>query len=230
MPAAQALEEFSPWARGRGRVSFAIIPDDFDTNGPHRLILQARVRTVGLTDHWQIEPPHAAFTFEFDPRLDPSAILALPDSVRDEQIAQAITLQADAQAETGQSIYLPLGSEWTLRNPPRLVVVAPLACDLAHSISVELEGALERFGGGRLVISGQGGPRETATPLERAPRAFDLGPVAALPPATIERPGWKKMRVWLEPDPDCAWADPAIRSLWPGRTQTNWVEVEIVRR
>jgi hypothetical protein len=26
------------------------------------------------------------------------------------------------------------------------------------------------------------------------------------------------------------WADTDVRSLWPGRAHTNWVEVEIVRR
>ena len=32
------------------------------------------------------------------------------------------------------------------------------------------------------------------------------------------------------PLPESGWADPEVRSIWPGRIQTNWVEVEIVRR
>ena len=50
-----ALEEFSPWAPGPGRVAFTIFPGDFETNGPHRLVLQTRIRTTGLTDSWELE-------------------------------------------------------------------------------------------------------------------------------------------------------------------------------
>ncbi len=153
------LEEFSPWVRGRGRVAFTIFPGDFESKGPHRLVLQTRVHTVGLTDRWEIEPPHVPFAFEFDPLLLPDAIMTLPDAGRDEQMARAIGLRADPAFDTSESIYLPLGGEWTVRNPPRLAVATPLPCDLAHSIAIELEGAAERFDGGRLVVSGQGIPR-----------------------------------------------------------------------
>ena len=61
-------------------------------------------------------------------------------------------------------------------------------------------------------------------------RRFDLGPVTLLPPGVIERPGPRRMRTWLEVDPGSGWADPDIRSIWPGQTQTDWVEVEIMRR
>ncbi|MCP6768626.1 hypothetical protein NL529_27680, partial [Klebsiella pneumoniae] len=43
-----ALEDDSPWTQGAGRTSFSIVPGDFDSNGPHKLVLQTRVRTVGL--------------------------------------------------------------------------------------------------------------------------------------------------------------------------------------
>ena len=75
------LEEFSPWTPGAGRVAFTIFPGDFETNGPHRLVLQARVRTLGLTDSWEIEPPHVPFLFEFDPILK-SWTLFLPCPMR----------------------------------------------------------------------------------------------------------------------------------------------------
>ena len=59
-----------------------MIPADFETDGPHRLVLQARVRTVGLTDSWELELPHIPFSFEFDPRLAVDALFALPDDAR----------------------------------------------------------------------------------------------------------------------------------------------------
>ena len=223
------LEEFSPWTAGDGRVAFTIVPGDFETNGPHRLVLQTRVRTAGLTDSWEIELPHVPFTFEFDPILQLDAILTLPDATRDESVARAIRLEPAVAADGKPATYLSLGDEWTLRNPPRIAVTTPLPCDLAHAISIEFEGVAGRFPGGRLILSGQGiAPR--LDDAETAVRRFELGPIPPLPAAVIERPGVRRLRIWLEADPDAGWADPDIRSIWPGRTQTDWVEVEIVRR
>ena len=104
------LEEFSPWAAGAGRVAFTIVPGDFESNGPHRLVLQARVRTLGLTDSWEIEPPHMPFLFEFDPNLKLDAILTLPDANRDEIFARAIQLEPATVEAGGNSIYVSLGA------------------------------------------------------------------------------------------------------------------------
>jgi hypothetical protein len=224
-----AIEEFSPWAPGPGRAAFTIFPGDFETNGPHRLVLQTRIRTVGLTDSWELEPPHEPFNFEFDPILRLDAIFTLPDATRDESVARAIRLEPAARGDGENVTYLSLGDEWTLRNPPRLAVTVPLPCDLAHAISIELEGIAERFNGGFLLVSGQGLPRQTSDQANAVIRRFELGPIVPLPRGLIERPGPRRMRIWLEPDLDSGWADPNIRSIWPGRTQTDWVEVEVVR-
>jgi len=225
-----ALEEFSPWSAGPGCVTFTMVPGDFETNGPHRLVLQTRVRTAGLTDSWEIEPAHIPFTFEFDPNLQLDAILTLPDVNRDESVARAIGFELAVADDGEPSTYLSLGGEWTLRNPPRLAVAIPLPCDLAHTISIEFEGVAGRFPAGRLTLAGQGIPRSSSTGEGTVIRRFELGPIPPLPPGVIERPGVRRMRIWLEADPDCGWADPDIRSIWPGRTHIDWVEVEIVRR
>ena len=217
-----------PWARPWSRLP--IFPGDFETNGPHRLVLQVRIRTAGLTDSWELEPPHEPFSFEFDPILRLDAILTLPDATRDESVARAIRLEPNAAANGEASTYLSLGNEWTLRNPPRLAVQVPLSCDLAHKISLEFEGIAGQFPGGRLLLSGQGTVRHSPRDEEITVRRCDLGPIPPLPPTTIERSGPCRMRIALEPDPDGGWADPDIRSIWPGRTQTDWVVVEIVRR
>ncbi len=86
------LEEYSPWTPGAGHVDSTIVPADFETNGPHRLALQTRVRTRGLTATWQIDLPHIPFNFEFDPRLDIQSLLALPDDHRAERIAGSVRL------------------------------------------------------------------------------------------------------------------------------------------
>ena len=119
-------------------------------------MLQTRIRTAGLTDSWEIEPPHVPFNFEFDPILRLDAILTLPDATRDESVARAIRLEPSRAARRLASTYLSLGDEWTLRNPPRIAVAVPLPCDLAHAISIEFEGIAGRFPAGRLLLSGQG--------------------------------------------------------------------------
>jgi hypothetical protein len=224
------LEEFSPWTPGAGRVAFTIFPGDFETNGPHRLVLQARVRTRGLTDSWEIEPPHVPFLFEFDPNLRLDAILALPDATRDELFSGAIRLEPATVAAGENSTHVSLGAEWALRDPPRLALKLALPCDLAHEISVEIEGIAGHFAGGSLVVSGQGLPRQGSPAAETVVRRVDLRPITNLAQDAIERPGTRSMRLWLEPAPDHGWADPDVRSIWPGQMHTNWVDVEIVRR
>ncbi len=167
-----ALETFSPWTAGRGQAVFTIVPGDFATNGPHRLVLETRVRTAtGLTDSWEIELPHIPFHFEFDPILQLDAILTLADSVRDDQIAQSIHLEPGDVAPGEPAIFLAVGDDWTLRNPPSLAITTPLPCDLAHAISVEFEGMPVNLPAGRLILTGQG----TAPAMPRAIRRSSEG-------------------------------------------------------
>ena len=150
------LEEFSPWVAGRGRAAFSIVPGDFEGNGPHRLVLQTRVRTVGLTDSWEFELPHVPFNLEFDPLLQLGAITTLPDSNRDEQVARAIRLEPGEVADGKPATYLALNSEWAIKSPPSLAIATPLPCDLAHAIAIELDGIAEGVPAGRILLSGQG--------------------------------------------------------------------------
>ncbi len=224
------FEEFSPWARGRGHAQFAIVPGDFETNGPHRLVLQTRVRTTGLTDSWEFELPHVPFNLEFDPFLELGAITTVPDANRDELITQAIRLEAAETRDGEPATFLSMGSDWAMRNPPRLAVTTPLPSDLAHTISLEFEGTDHGIPAGVLVLSGQGlrprSPDDAGTAVQRIP----LGEIASIDARVIERPGRRRVRLALEAAPERGWADPEIRSIWPGSARTNWVEVEIVRR
>ena len=173
-----ALETFSPWTAGRGQFTFNIVPGDFETNGPHRLVLETRVRTAaGLTDSWEITLPHIPFNFEFDPILQLDAILTLPDAVRDEAVAGP-SGWCPGPGDGDQPTYLALGEEWALRNPPRLEVATPLACDLAHAVAIEFEGSDEWFPAGRLILSGQGLPRQGSPASEVVIRRFELGPIS----------------------------------------------------
>jgi hypothetical protein len=225
-----ALEEFSPWRAGRGEVSISIIPDDFPTNGPHRLVLEAKVRTAGLSDAWEIELPHVPFQFDFDPVLRLEAILALPDAERGEAISRHVRLEQAPVSNHESPQLLPVGGEWVLRNPPSLAIGTPLQTDLAHRVFIEFEGTPGRFPAGTLVLIGQALVHRGGSPTVLENRRFEVGPISALPDGLIERPGTRRMRAHLAPDPELGWAHPDIRSVWPGECETDWAEVEIIRR
>jgi hypothetical protein len=223
------LEEFSPWTVGPGRLDVQLIPGDFETSGPHRLALQTRVRTVGLTESWQIELPHIPFNFEFDPRLEPGSLLALPDDVRGETMARSIRLETQGPTEGQPVRFLALSGDMAIRNPPRVVVSTPLPCDLAHHLFLEIDGVAGRFRAGRIILSGQGNTRSEDVGQSLEPPRFDLGPIEPVPGEALDRPGVRRLRVILEADADLGWTDPEVRSIWPGTIETGWVEVELMR-
>lgn len=220
------LESFSEWKAGPGAAEFEIVPGDFDTNGPHKLVLHARVRTVGLTEPWELELPQIPFSFEFDPRLEPGSLYTLPDATRAESIARALRLEPSKPEPSGASRYLDLNHDLVVQDPPQLVADPSLASDLAHLLEVELEGIPGRFVAGTVVFNAQGG----ATASSSRPKAYDLGPFASIPADLIVQPGTRKIRAILTPDPNLGWADPDVRSLWPGTIETDWTSIRIVRR
>ncbi len=223
-----SLEVHSPWVAGPGLARFELIPSDFETDGPHRLVLQARVRTRGLTDPWELELPHVMFNFEFDPHLDVNALFALPDDTRAQAFSHSIRLAAPRRsAETDGSVpaFSAINETLAIRHLPTIDVTTPLPCDLAHAVELEFQGVAEPTQAGALTLSGQGD-----TGVHPQTQRFSIGPVAPIPAGAIERPGTRAVRVRLVPDPDRGWADPDIRSIWPEPIVTEWVDVEIVRR
>src|SRR5262249_20340646 len=113
-----------------------------------------------------------------------------------------------------------------LRNPPSLVVTPPLPCDLAHVLSVEIEGVPGTLAAGSVVLSGQGLARAENT----AARDYPLRLRAEVAQELIDRPGVRRIRARLAADPDCGWGEPDVRSIWPGEVVTEWVEGSVVRR
>jgi hypothetical protein len=222
-----ALETPSPWTAGPVRAEFTLIPGDFTTDGPHRLILKARVRTTGLTEAWELDLPQMPLSFEFDPRLAADALFTLPDAARAAAIAAGIRL-APAESEPNRlATFLDLNRTMALREPPGLSITTPLPCDLAHAMALELEGIPGRFAAGAVILSGQG-TREGVSAT--GPRTFPLGPIAPVPEERLDHPGRRRLRAILSPDADRGWGDPEVRSIWPEEIVTEWVEVEVVRR
>jgi hypothetical protein len=222
-----ALETPSPWTAGPIHAEFTLIPGDFTTDGPHRLILKARVRTAGLTGAWELDLPQMPLSFEFDPRLAVDALFTLPDAARATAIAAAIRL-APAEPEPNHlATFLDLNRTMALREPPGLSITTPLPCDLAHAMALELEGIPGRFAAGAVILSGQG-TREGSSAA--SPRTFSLGPIAPVPEDQLDHPGRRRLRAILSPDAERGWGDPEIRSIWPEEIVTDWVEVEVVRR
>jgi hypothetical protein len=219
-----SLETFSPWQASPGRAEFSVEPADLAGNGPHRLVLQVRARTVGLTSAWELELPHVRLTFELDPQLAVGALLTAPDSTRGGAIHAAVRLTPPTVVEPHSPLFLPLNGDLALRDPPGLRVRTPLPCDLAHSITIELEGVAGQFPAGSIVVSGQG-VAGTAT----AECDHPIGPLG-VPPGALDGPGARRMRAILAADADLAWTDPDVRSVWPETVVTDWCPVRIVRR
>jgi hypothetical protein len=217
-----ALEAFTPWQPGANRAAFAVEPDDFPTNGPHRLVLQARARTNTPSSRWELDLPPSAFTFEFDPRMVVESIFGAPDDRRAGAIAEAVRLVPPEEA--GAS-FLPLTQGFALRDPPVLVIATPLPCDLAHQVRIEFEGIAAPSEAGCVVVAVRS-PAEAATPGREV---FPLASLDGLPPTAFDRPRDVRLRAILEADPELAWGDPDVRSLWPGTITTEWYEGRLVR-
>ncbi|MDX2037352.1 MAG: hypothetical protein SFX72_11935 [Isosphaeraceae bacterium] len=203
-----------------GTVRFTLDPRDFDGRGPHRLVLQARVRTADLKESWEFEMPHLAFSFELDPTLVLDAILAGDDEDRARIMSEGVRfVSAD---DAGAPAFVPLAGDLVLRNPPRLAVAGPLPCDLAHRVEIEFEGVGERASSSRFVVVSSGGEVTTdGGEVRFSGTPSNVG---------IDRPGSIRMRAHLHPDPGIAWATPNVRSLWPRSITTEWVEATVVRR
>jgi hypothetical protein len=228
-----SMERFSPWQAGPVRVVFTLEPADFATNGPHRLSLQAKVRTVGLTSAWEMDLPHSPFSFEFDPNLSVDSLLTAPDSSRAERLAQSVQLRApEIAGDDPEPRFIPITEELALRDPPELVVTDP-PCDLAHAVAIEFEGIPGLFPAGSLIVSrdrlrSSTGPQSPGAEATTSAR-FPLVPESILPSVTLDRPGEHRLRAVLTADPHLGWADPDVRSLWPGTVTTDWAEVRVIR-
>jgi hypothetical protein len=129
-----------------------------------------------------------------------------------------------------RSSFLALNQEMMIRNPPRVVIATPLPCDLAHQVFLEFDQVSGRFPAGLILLSGQGDGRTVAAENRAPPRSFAIGPIEPIPREVLDQPGMRRLRVWLEADPDRGWTDPDVRSIWPRTIETGWVNVEIVRR
>ena len=221
-----SLEAFTPPKTSAGRAEFTIVPTDFVTNGPHRLVLVARAATVGLTETWELELPHMPFSFEFDPILAIDALLALPDQARAERFAGAVQLVPGSSSEASEAAFLTLNADWVLRSAPWLEVKTPLPCDLAHRVEIEIEGIDGWHPADSVVVSGQG----TGTSNKPEIMQFELGPFDQPIAGALDRPGPRRLRARLIASPELGWANADVRSLWPGTIETGWIEVEVVRR
>jgi hypothetical protein len=215
-----SLESWTEPEAGPGVAMFTVVPSDFATNGPHKLVLQTRVETVGLTDRWSLELPHMPFSFEFDPLLNVDALLALLDASRAETFASATRLVVLASE---RARFLSINSGFAIRGIPAVEVDGRLPCDLAHSVDVEFEGVDGWYHAGEVIVSGQGEGRS-----DPGRRVFKLSRFSSGGPS-IQSPGPARVRVRLVPDAERGWADPEVRSIWPGAIETEWTEVEVVR-
>ena len=217
-----SLETPSGWQSGPQSLWFDIHPRDLQGDGPHRLELHARVRTRGLTSSWEHALPASAFRFEFDPLLKLDALMAAPDEDRLRVMARSVRLVPPGGSDPS---YLPIGGGLVIRDPPLLRVEQP-PLDLAHRVALEFEGLEGRFSVGPVVASGD--PLRGESDLDARDFPLDPRPIGE-GSSPLDRPGTSRMRAILDPDTRLGWADPEIRSILPGRLETDWVEIRVIR-
>ena len=233
----ESLEQWSPWralsdydlSGGNAAVAFLIEPGDFSSNGPHRLALHMRVRPKGLTSRWEHDLPAVSFSFEFDPNLRIESILGTEDDDRRAAMDAALHFAAPGSLPTDADGGTPdaggpsddLNEEFVLRAKSPLRVAHDRPADLAHRAEIEFDGIPGKYPAGVLVCA--------ATRSEGA-LLYPVRPTAPLPGGVIPAAGERAMRVILTPDPHLAWADPNVRSLWPGAIVTGWTTVRIARK
>ncbi len=241
-----SMESYSAWQPGAPSASFSIEPRDYPGNGPHRLILQARVRTttsttawgaemadgeVGakktgatsrLNASWELELPHIPFSFEFDPNLTMDSLFTLPDAARGAELSGRIRLVEAADAANPR--FAILNGEWAIRDLANLEVRMPLPCDLAHVVRLEIEGCPDLVAAGAAVVSIHGGSKDREGPV-----IIPLVLEPNLPPGAIEATGDRRARAILSPDANLGWANPDIRSIWPEEIVTDWQPIRVVR-
>ena len=121
---------------------------------------------------------------------------------------------------------MPLNETLAIRDAPSIEISTPLPCDLAHAVLVEYEDVPGRFAAGEILVSGQGSEPNAG----RSTCGFPLAALVDFAEETSVRPGTRRMRARLIPDPERGWADPDVRSIWPGEITTPWMDVTIVRR
>jgi hypothetical protein len=223
------LELDSPWAPTAQSITFSIIPADFAERGPHRLIFAATARTAPhLSTHWETKLPQVPFTIEFDPALSVVSIQASPDDEESRNIRERIELAPPAEGGP----HWHLGKAWALDRIPTLQVLPGRPRDLAHRVSIEWEQVTVRLEVGTLIQPADR-PRhdpDSSEPTGAAlPIAWRPESIPDLPSDAFSQAGPVRFRLILEPDPHLAWADPRVRSLWPGSVTSPWCEAAIMR-
>jgi hypothetical protein len=221
-----ALEAYSDWTPGPVSARFELNPGDFQGDGTHRLVLHARARTKGLTEHWQVDLPQVNTTFEFDRNMAVDALLTMPDDARGEAMNRALTLvpaKAETSATDDSSAFLTLNRDFVLRDPPLLRLAMPLPSELAHRGYLEFEGIEGTYEAGQVVYAGvpDGPVGEILRPI---------GPLSGQGVESIDAPGPRRVRLVLRPDPHLGWSHPGLRSIWPGTIVTDWFEGRVIRR
>ena len=105
--------------------------------------------------------------------------------------------------------FFPINADLAVRDLPSLEISGPLTCDLAHAVELEFEGISERLPAGEVIAHGHASDADNPQQI----REYPLGRIGFDAKLAIERPGARKIRARLIPDPDHGWADPATYPL-----------------
>lgn len=199
---------------------------DFPEDCVHRVMFFTRVSTNELTSNWTLDLPGQATTFEWDQHLKSGALKADFDEKEATIMQEALAWERNAEPDTMQPQLVAISSGFAIHRPPLAILTVPLPRDIAHEAVLEIEEVSSNIKLKSYVIASRG----SVTTPHKQRKVIPLEIAGLIDDSAISRAGKYRARINLQPKSEMGWADPEIRSVWPGPLASPWVEIEIVRR
>lgn len=219
-------EQWKPLPADSSQLTMEIESRDFPEDSIHRLMLFIRVKTEGLTSDWSLDLPGQATSFEWDHHLKSMALKAESDEKEAMIMQEALAWELIADADEMQLQNVAISPGFAIHHPPVAMLAIPLPRDIAHEAMLEIEEVSSNIRLKKWVIASRG----SVSTAEKQFKQIPLEMMGLIDDSAISRAGKYRARLLLNPKPELGWADPEIRSVWPGRLTSPWVEIEIVRR
>lgn len=215
----------------RPKIQCDINPEDFPENSVHRIGLYVRLKTRDLSSNWELELPATNSSFEWDEYLQTDALKAPFSDEEANQLNNAlqwVPIAGSDQVALTMN-HVKISPEFAVANPPLCMVQRPLPRDLAHQIYLEIQGVSRMIPVGEWVVALRNSDSVLNPEAEVTCPPWEISPEDLLSDSEISRAGNHMIRLILEPVTHRGWANPDVRSVYSGRIEMPWINVELVR-
>jgi hypothetical protein len=178
-----------------------------------------------------LELPATNSSFEWDDYLQTDALKAPFSDEEANQMNKALQWVPIAGSDQVALTlnHVNISPEFAVANPPRCMVERPLPRDLAHQIYLEIQGVSRMVPVGEWVVALRNSDSVWNHEAEVTCPPWEISPEDLLSDSEISRAGNHMIRLILEPVTHRGWANPDVRSVFSGRIEMPWINVELVR-